>query len=116
MTKLTDEERASRKIYNPARSAIRRAWLRWPDRRSCLLEARRAHTGHNKVRKWDYQCAECKEWYLLKEVQVDHVIPAGSFTEPSHHERFIVNMFLGKLQVLCTECHAVKTAEERRKK
>lgn len=111
--RLTDEERASRKIYNAARSALRRAYIIWPGRMQCLLNARRP--ALNKRLKWEYQCNTCKEWFKLKDVQVDHVKPCGAFTDETHHKSFVTTLFLGEVQVLCTPCHDQKTNTERKR-
>ena len=94
------------------RSALRKAWSKWPPKFAVLKNGRRIVTG--KRHKYEYKCAECKKWYQQKEVQVDHKSPTGTDKD---WNTFIERLFVDedKLQVLCKPCHAVKTAEERKK-
>jgi len=62
-----------------------------------------------------YECNKCKVLFPSKDVQVDHikpiVSPAKGFTS---WDDFIGALFCPKknLQVLCKDCHAVKTKKE----
>ena len=106
-------------MYALIRSALRRVWLRYPERSKCLLGARRAYKGVNKRQLWEFNCAECGKWCKATDVCVDHIVPCGTFLKVEHWATFGPNLFCdaSKLQVLCKEpCHKAKTAEERRKK
>jgi 5-methylcytosine-specific restriction endonuclease McrA len=94
------------------RSALRKAWSRWPPKFEVLKENRRTVTG--KRHRYEYKCAKCKKWFQQKHVQVDHITPAGSHV---NWDTFIEKLFVGKdkLQILCRPCHAVKTKSERSK-
>lgn len=83
-----------------------------------MQEARREYRGADKRTKWEYKCSECKKWFKTKDVQVDHIKPAGSLKDYSDLPQFVENLFCEKdnLQVMCKPCHAVKTLEERKKK
>ena len=50
-----------------------------------------------------------------KQIQVDHKIPAGALNCGADLEGFVERLFCESkdLQVLCTECHNVKTQFER---
>jgi len=50
-----------------------------------------------------------------KEVQVDHIIPAGTLRKYDDLPQFVKNMFCEAdgLQVLCKPCHQLKTNAER---
>lgn len=64
-----------------------------------------------------YRCAECTKDFSNKDVQVDHiepVVPLGVLMRDMtwcaiHHRTYCK---LSNLQVLCTECHKVKSKEE----
>jgi len=98
--------------YNQfVRSALRAAFRRWPPKFDVLKNNRRVVTG--KRHKYEYQCAECGEWFKQKEVQVDHIIPAG--TSLKGWDEFIDKLFVGEdsMQILCKPCHKIKTKKER---
>lgn len=100
------------------RSALRRAWSKYPVRYQVMEAARRSYAGEDKRTKWEYQCNECKEWFKTKDVQVDHIQSAGTLKEYSDLPQFVETLFCeaDNLQVMCKPCHKIKTAEERKKK
>jgi len=102
------------KYMQQIRGHLRRAFMYWKPLQLAKLEARRKNQSDNKRMKWEYQCAECNEWFPDKQVQIDHVIPCGSI-----NELYDVPIFIKKLsaesgyQVLCKDCHKRLTLEER---
>lgn len=105
------------KFWSFIRSGLRNKWTRWPPRYEALNDAKRKYTGPDKRRKFEYQCAECKNWWAQKEVQVDHIHPVGSLNKYEDLPRFVRRLFVGKdkLRVLCKACHQAKTNEDRSK-
>lgn len=97
------------------RSALRASWSRWPPKYKVLASAKRKSKSSNKRLLYEYQCAKCKEWFPQKEVSVDHIQPAGKLNSFSDLPAFCERLHVGvdKLQVLCTECHRLKTKEDR---
>jgi 5-methylcytosine-specific restriction endonuclease McrA len=97
------------------RSALRNKSRWWKPISECKNKARRPYTGSNKRQKFEYQCNECKGWYPDKQINVDHIIPAGTLTCSSDLPGFIERLFCetNNLQVLCTVCHDRKTKHER---
>jgi hypothetical protein len=64
--------------------------------------------------KWEYQCAHCKKWFPEKEIEVDHIVEAGSLRNGDDVKTFIERLFCERdgLQVLCKNtCHKEKTAK-----
>lgn len=106
------------KFFAFIRSALRAAWSRWPPKYRLLAAAKRKYEGPNKRLKWEFLCNECKTYHPQKDVSVDHIVPAGSLRSFEDIGTFCERLFVGedKLQVLCTGCHALKTAEERNAK
>lgn len=102
---------------NKLRSMLRRAWSRDPKRFQCLRDSRRPYVGENKRQRFEHQCNICKEWFKQSDVQVDHIIPAGSFLELTAEclGGFALRLFNGELQIACSDCHKKKTKEERAK-
>lgn len=97
------------------RSALRRAFMRYPVKTAVLNENRKTVKG--KRHKFEYQCASCKKWYMNKEVQVDHITPAGSLKSYDDLPQFVETLFCegDNLQILCLDCHKAKTRQERQK-
>ena len=89
-------------------SALRRIW-RWSKERHEVLRA--AHLYKNT-----YKCAQCKNNFDRQHVKVDHIKPVvikkfWGWTE------YIERLFCTELnlQVLCQNCHNVKSKRERLK-
>lgn len=103
------------KFFSFIRSALRAAWSRWPPKYQLLAKAKRKYEGPNKRLKWEFQCNECKLYYPQKEISVDHINPAGTLRSFEDIGSFCERLFVGedKLQVLCSGCHNIKTAQER---
>jgi 5-methylcytosine-specific restriction endonuclease McrA len=97
------------------RSALRNKSRWWKPISECKQKSRRPYTGSNKRLKYEYQCNECKGWYPDKQINVDHIIPAGTLTCSTDLAGFIERLFCEQenLQVLCSSCHDIKTKGER---
>lgn len=101
------------KFFGFVRSALRNASRRWPPIvRHAMHAARRAYSGPNKRQKWEYQCAECQQWHMAKEVHVDHITPCGSLKSFDDLQGFAERLFVEAdgLRVLCHECHKARKA------
>jgi len=95
------------------RSALRKAWMKWPPKFHVMKAAVKEVKG--KRHRFEYKCAKCKHYYPAKEVAVDHITPAGSLNDWKDLVPFVQKLFVSaeKLQVLCKKCHTTKTMEER---
>ena len=90
------------------RSALRKAYMKWPVKQDVLIAAREPDPAPKHGSKWIYQCASCGHWWHMKEVAVDHIHEVGSMADMNV---FIATLFCEEdnLQVLCDGCHRVKT-------
>lgn len=97
------------------RSALRQKSRWWKPVSLCKQKARRNYKGPNKRQKYEYQCNHCKKWYAEKNINVDHIVPAGTLTCANDLPGFVERLFceVEGLQVLCSECHNIKTKEEK---
>lgn len=102
------------------RSTLRNASRWWKPMKQCKDNAKRPYKGTNKLQKWEYQCSECKEWFMEKAIAVDHKIEAGTLTCKEDVGGFIERLFVEVegLQILCNKrpdgkesCHKKKTDE-----
>lgn len=93
------------------RSTLRQKSRWWKPISQCKINSRRAYKGENKRQKYEYQCNHCKGWFSDKEINVDHIIPAGSLKSADDAGAFIERLFceVDNLQCLCNDCHRIKT-------
>lgn len=100
------------------RSALRQKSRWWKPISVCKLNARRDYKGPSKRQKYEYQCKQCKTWTTEKNINVDHIIPAGSLNTSQDLPLFVERLFCEQdnLQVLCTTCHDKKTLKEKQAK
>jgi 5-methylcytosine-specific restriction endonuclease McrA len=100
------------------RSALRQKSRFWKPISECKMKARRAYKGPNKRQKYEYQCNVCKNWFIEKKINVDHIIPAGSLNSSKDLPGFVERLFceVQDLQVLCEVCHNKKTKTDKNEK
>lgn len=108
-------------FWGMIRSTLRKASRWWKPVAEARKKARRAVKGGGR-QKWEYQCNECKGWFMEKEIAVDHIVEAGTLTCSSDLPGFVERLFceVEGLQVLCNKrndgevsCHKKKTDEYR---
>jgi 5-methylcytosine-specific restriction endonuclease McrA len=97
------------------RSALRQKSRWWKPITECKMKARRAYKGTNKRQKFEYHCNQCKGWFPEKQINVDHIVPAGSLNCAQDLPAFVERLFCEQdnLQVLCEKCHDHKTKLEK---
>jgi len=100
------------------RSALRQKSRWWKPIAQCKAKAKRAYKGPLKRQKFEYQCAECLQWFPDKKINVDHILPAGSLRCANDLPGFVERLFVEAegLQVLCEICHNKKTQDEKSKR
>lgn len=100
------------------KSALRGASSRWPPKYECLHSAfteSKINDSTGRIAK-HYRCASCGNDFPAKQVQVDHIDPV---IDPSigfdTWDTVIARMFCEAdgFQVLCKDCHKVKTTAEK---
>ena len=97
------------------RSALRQKSRWWKPITQCKMKSRRAYKGPNKRQKFEYQCNVCKNWFMEKLINVDHILPAGTLRCANDLPGFVERLFceIDNLQVLCSGCHNKKTQDEK---
>ena len=105
-------------FWGMIRSTLRNKSRWWKPIAQCKADARRKYSGPNKRQRWEYQCAKCKKWWSEKNINVDHILPAGSLQCANDLPGFVERLFIEVegLQVLCVSCHDAKTKKEKMKK
>ena len=103
------------RYWQAVRSSLRRGFRFWKPIADCKLAARRPNESENKRLRWEYQCNKCKVWHPDKNVQVDHVTPAGALKCDDDMVPFLHKLTTEEgYQVLCKPCHQEKTNKERK--
>lgn len=100
------------------RSGLRKTSQRWPPLvKYALDEVKRKSKSSNKKLKWEYRCKACRGWFARKQVQVDHIESCGTLKTFEDLPDFVRRLFceVEGLRVLCKECHAKRTLEEKQK-
>lgn len=96
---------------------LRQASLKSFIRREAIRKSRRkflVDVFKNGKPKTIYRClcAECKDWFLPHEIEVDHEEEIGSFTgDWNEYINKMIPDTTENLQVLCILCHKKKTAQ-----
>jgi 5-methylcytosine-specific restriction endonuclease McrA len=104
------------------RSAVRRIFSRSPVVREILNKSRRERTWYKKngteasKPRVEFQCSSCGEWFMGKDIQVDHVDPVvdptvGFLDWNTFIERLFCNA--SNLKILCKAEHKAKSDLEK---
>jgi len=119
------------KYFSLIRTGLRGAFSRWPPKHEALKAAKQTvpvldadgnhlcyKTGQKKGQlKYTtrYCCAACDNLFPVKEVETDHIVPAGSLRTYEDIVPFIQRLLcpVEGIQVLCTTCHKEKTKNDR---
>ena len=103
------EQWTEARFFGFLRSSLRSAFQKWGPKHEAKRQAKVAYNS--------YKCAACGEAFASKEVEVDHIVPAGSLKTFDDLPGFAERMFceVDGFQVLCKECHQAKTNKERKR-
>lgn len=102
-------------VLSRIRAVLRRLSMQMPVIRMVKLANRRKYTGPRRQQKFEYQCAVCHQWFPEKEIQVDHIVPAGSmrtFEDVGPFARRLLFCSISDMQVLCHQHHREKSNAE----
>jgi len=102
------------KFWSFLRSGLRQKWMRWPPKFEALKDSRIDVQNQGRTR-FNYKCAKCEAYFKQKEVEVDHIVPAGTLKDWGDIEGFTRRLFVSKdkLRVVCKPCHKKITAAEK---
>lgn len=111
MSKWTDGRRRSF-----ITSVIRAGLRRWPEKYKAL-EAAYTSTKTNEAtgrKAKHYRCNGCKEEFVSKDIQLDHIEPVVPITGFTNWDDYINRMYIlaDKFQTLCKPCHSAKSKKE----
>lgn len=115
---MTTKKWSEARLRNFIISALRGATTRYPPKYETLNESfvdKRVNSKTGRVGK-HFQCASCRGIFPSKDVQVDHIQPVVDPVDGfKDWNEYISRLFCEKegFQVLCVECHDIKTENER---
>lgn len=104
------------KFQSFIKSTLRKGTTRWPPKYEVLNAAKRGKQVNTQTGRTaeHYECNLCHHSFPAKLVVVDHIDPVVPLTGFTSWDDVIRRMFCDAvgLQVLCKECHKIKTKEE----
>lgn len=104
------------KFQSFIKSTLRKGTTRWPPKYEVLNAAKRGKMVNDSTGRLaeHYDCASCHGLFPASMVVVDHINPVVPVSGFTNWDDVILRMFCGVegLQVLCKECHKIKTKEE----
>lgn len=102
---------------NKIRSMLR-SLSRWWKPMQLALKASSTTYTVGRAKRVMFLCAQCNKLHERKNVEVNHIEPAGSLKDYNDLPAFCEKLFvedITKLEVLCKPCHLAITAEQRKK-
>ena len=105
------------------RGQMRKAWSRHPIKNAYKMSRRTRAPVGKKLDKatgqpaevWALPCDQCKCIFPQGQVEVDHIIRAGSFRDWDECEQWLMGLMqinFASLQLLCKPCHKIKSYAE----
>lgn len=109
-------------FYTYLRGCLRKAWSRNPVKLEVLKAQRRQIANPNpkgkKATVWGATCAMCGGVFPLKDIQVDHILAAGTLTCKEDIPGFIERLlFVNKddLRTVCKKCNSILAYQDKHK-
>ncbi len=105
-------------FWTPIRSDLRRRWMKYPERKKAILNARvgKLRCNNKGLKVYHVKCDECGGLFAEKDkgFEVDHIIDAGSLKCFDDLPGFVERLFCkaNHLKILCKSCHKRKTAKK----
>lgn len=101
-------------------SVLRSGTQRYPPKYLTLNEAKTEKKINQKSGRiaQHFECNACHNDFPAKDVQIDHILPVVGRDGFTTWDSFINQLYCSKenLQVLCTECHSIKTKQENKER
>lgn len=108
-------------FFNYIRGCLRKAWVRHPTKLKKLNEARFQIPNTNprakKATVWGCKCEVCGNLFPMKDIEVDHIVPAGRLQCLEDIQGFVERLLFvttKDLRIVCKKtCHAAITLSEK---
>lgn len=114
------KEWTSGRLHSFIVASLRSGMRRYPPKFEALNKAKRGKKVNPETGRIaeHYECNSCHMESVKKLVQVDHIEPIVNSSGFTTWDEYIKRLFcsVDNLQVLCKECHKIKTNKERKMK
>lgn len=107
---------AEKKAISVVRGAIRQAWMKSPTKLAYLYSKTYPDMNPATRTKWLVDCECCGGSFKTTDVEVDHIQGCNAFSTVEQFEDYFRTILLAgfdDLQILCKECHAIKTLQDK---
>jgi len=106
------------RFWSFIRSSLRAKMRSWPPKVECKKKSRHKYVGSNKRQKWEYECCVCHGMFMDKDVEANHIIPAGTLKCFDDLPAFVENLFCAEdgFEIVCKPCHKLITAQQKEAK
>lgn len=121
MTKTYNNGQWTEARFNSfVKSALRSASQRWPPKYTVLSDAcvgQKENPKSGRLAKF-YKCNKCRNEFVAKEVEVNHIFPVIPTTGFDSWDNVIARLFCERegLEVLCKPCHKDITKQENKER
>lgn len=99
-------------FFTYLRGCLRRGWSTNPIKLDLLKEKRKQIPNPNPKGKkktvWGCTCSICKRDFVMSDIQVDHIVPAGNLNDVSDIQGFVERLlYITKddLRIVCKGCN-----------
>lgn len=107
-------------FFTYLRGCLRKAWSRHPSKLNVIKKKRKQianpNPRGNKTTVFGFTCEMCTKDYVLKEGQVDHIVPAGSLTKTEDIQGFVERLLYVReedLRLICKGCNSALVIAEK---
>lgn len=109
-------------FFTYIRGCLRQAWNRHPVKLSYLNKNRKKIPNPNPKGKvptvWGFNCEVCRQQFVIKECQVDHITPCGTLREASDIQAFTEKLLFvtpDDLRLVCKRCNSALAYADKNK-
>lgn len=103
-------------FYAWVRGQLRRGWSRHPVKHLYLKQNRYKKENARGKMTWHLTCEQCELAAPQTQIEIDHIVPAGSFTCKEDIQGFVERLYFvtfDTIRAVCKECHGILTHQER---
>lgn len=106
--------------FSYLRGCLRKCWSKHPEKLNLLKKMRKQipnpNPKGNKATVWGATCAMCGNDFVIKDIQVDHIVPAGQLNKTEDIQGFVERLLYVReedLRCCCKNCNNALALSER---